>query len=67
MYQFLHADGDKGECRVVMRAVQVRVGGDFGIGVALAEKEELSFSLGDGLAPQAEGEVLEALLRTGTM
>ena len=56
VYQCLHADGDEGEGGVIMCAVQVCVGQDVGICVALAEEEELSLGLGDGLAPQAEGE-----------
>ena len=51
MYQRLHADGDEGEGGVIMRAVQVFVGQDVGICVALAEEEELLLGLGDGMAP----------------
>ena len=54
--QGFHADGDKGELRVIMRAVQVCVGRYFWIGVALAEEEELHFRLRDDLAPEAEVE-----------
>ena len=54
--QGFHADGDKGERRVIMRAVQVCVIGDFWVCVALAKEEELPFRLGDDLAPKAEGE-----------
>ena len=51
-----HAYGDKGERRLVMNSVQVGVGRDFWIGVALVEEEELSFRLGDDLVPEADGE-----------
>ena len=56
VYEGFHADGDEGERRVIMRAIQVCVGGYFWIGVALAEEEELPFRLGDDLAPKVEGE-----------
>ena len=55
MDQVLHANGDKGECRVIMRAVHVCVGRDFWICVALAEEEEFPFCFGGDLAPEAEG------------
>ena len=51
MYQCLHANGDEGEGGAIMRAVQVCVGRDVGSCVALAEEEELSLGLEDGLAP----------------
>ena len=51
-----HADGDEGECRVVVWAVEVCIGGYFWVHVALAEEEELAFRLGDDLAPQPKGE-----------
>ena len=53
--QCFHADGDKGGCILIMRAVQVCVRGDFWVCVALAKEEELPFRLGDYLAPEAEG------------
>ena len=55
MHQCLHANGDEGECRVAVWAVEVCVGGYFWVHVALAEEEELAFRLRDDLAPQAEG------------
>ena len=51
-----HADGDEGECRVVVWAVEGRVGGYFWVNVALAEEEELAFRLRYYLAPQPKGE-----------
>ena len=39
-----------------MRAIQMRVGGDVWVCVALAEEEKLSFRLWNGLAPKAKGE-----------
>ena len=51
VYQRIHTDGDEGGRGLIMRAVQVCVGQDVGICVALAEEEELSLGLGDGLAP----------------
>ena len=53
--QCFHADGDKGECRVIMRAIQVCVRGYFWVCVALEKEEELPFRLGGELAPEAEG------------
>ena len=57
MDQGFHAYEDKGERKVIMRAVQVCVVRYFWIFVALAEEEELPFCLGDNLAPEAEGEI----------
>ena len=53
--QCFHADGDKGERRVIVRAVKVCVRRYFGVCVTLAKEEELPFCLGDDLAPEAEG------------
>ena len=39
-----------------MRVVQVYVRGYFWVCVALEKEEELPFRLGDGLAPEVEGE-----------
>ena len=54
--QGFHADGDKGERRVIMCAIQVCVGRYFWISVALVDEEELPFRMGDDLAQEAEGE-----------
>ena len=64
MDQGFHTDGDEGERRVIMRAVEMCVVSNFRTCVALAEEEVLPFCLRDGLAPEAEEGVLDAPLRT---
>ena len=56
VHKCLHANGDEGEGGIIMRAIQMRVGGDVWVCVALAEEEKLPFRLWNGLAPKAKEE-----------
>ncbi len=48
----LHADGDKWVAIVIMVAVHLCVGQDVGIGLQLAKEKQLTFDLGEKLAPK---------------
>jgi hypothetical protein len=48
----LHANGDKWVAIVIVMAVHVCVGQDIGIGLRLAKEKQLTFNLGEKLAPE---------------
>ncbi len=48
----LHSYGDKWVAIVIMMAVHMCIGRDVGIGLRLAKEKQLTFNLGDKLAPK---------------